>query len=108
MSLQQFTEKVLGQTADREEKLLLKMLSHTSRMDRICYLYHAFLENDDRFTEPEEQAGLLMELFGLTFDESPAEVRMGYRRLYSADLLEQIRGVKGFVWEVMLRFLERE
>lgn len=87
-SLQQFTEKVLQQTTDREEKLILKMLSHTSRMDRICYLYHAFLQNDDRFTEKEEQAGLLMELFGLTFDEKPGEVRADYRRMYDADLLE--------------------
>ena len=49
-----------------------------------------------------------MELFGLTFDEKPGEVRADYRRMYDADLLEQIRSVKGFVWEVMLRFLERE
>ena len=77
-------------------------------MDRICYLYHAFLENDDQFTEREEQAGLLMELFGLTFDENPAAVRENYHRLYNADLLEQIKSVKGFVWEVMLRFLDRE
>lgn len=77
-------------------------------MDRICYLYHAFLQSDDQFTEKDEQAGLLMELFGLTFDEKPSEVRESYRRLYDADLLEQIRSVKGFVWEVMLRFLDRE
>lgn len=49
-----------------------------------------------------------MELFGLTFDENPAAVRENYHRLYNSDLLEQIKSIKGFVWEVMLRFLDRE
>ena len=49
-----------------------------------------------------------MELFGLTFDENPVEIRKNYVKLYNADLIEQIKNVKGFVWEVMLRFLDRE